>query len=86
MRALRVAAVEGTPYVDPDMESVHDGSYPLSRFISMYIRTRGPRLAGGFVTFVCSQPGQQLVLDSGRLPTAVPLRFVRRSPLLSTHQ
>jgi hypothetical protein len=37
------------------------------------------------VTFVASQPGQQLVLAGGRVPTAVPLRFVRRSPLLSTH-
>ena len=85
LKALRVAPLEGTPYVDPDMESVHDGTYTLSRFINLFIRTRGQRLAGGFVTFVASNPGQQLVLDSGRLPTAVPLRFVRRSPLLSTH-
>ena len=85
LKPLRVAPIEGTPYVDPDMESVHDGSYPLTRYINLFIRTRGHRLAGGFVTFVASNPGQQLVLDSGRLPTAVPLRFVRRSPLLSTH-
>ena len=85
LKPLRVAALEGAPYVDPDMESVHDGSYPLARFINLFIRTRGHRLAGGFVTFVASNPGQQLVLDSGRIPTAVPLRFVRRSPLLSTH-
>lgn len=85
LRTLRVAPVEGTPYVDPDMESVHDGSYPLTRYISLFIRTHGQRLAGGFVTFVASQPGQQLVLASGRVPAAVPIRFVRRSPLLSTH-
>jgi phosphate transport system substrate-binding protein len=85
VRALRVAPVEGTAYVDPDMESVHDGRYPLTRFISLYIRTRGPRLAGGFVTFASDRPGQQLVLADGRVPAAVPLRFVRRSALLSTH-
>jgi phosphate transport system substrate-binding protein len=85
LKTLRVAVLEGTPYVDPDMESVHDASYPLTRFISLFIRSRGPRLAGGFVTFACSQPGQQLVLASGRVPAAVPIRFVRRSPLLSTH-
>ena len=85
LRSLRVAPLEGMAYVDPDMESVHDGSYPLTRFLNVFIRTRGPRLAGGFVTYVASQPGQQLVLASGRVPTAVPLRFVRRSPLLSTH-
>lgn len=85
LRAVAIAPVEGVPYVDPDMESVHDGSYPLSRYINLYIRTRGARLAGGFVTFVSSQPGQELVLASGRVPTAVPLRFVRRSPLLGSH-
>lgn len=85
LRALRVAAIAGAAYVDADMESVHDGSYPLTRFVTLYVRTRGPRLAGGFVTFVASQPGQQLVLSSGRVPTTVPLRFVRRSPLLSSH-
>ena len=85
LAALRVAALEGMPYVAPDMESVHDASYPLTRYVNLFIRTRGPRLAGGFVTFAASQPGQQLVLASGRVPTAVPVRFVRRSPLLSTH-
>jgi len=85
LRALRLAALEGLDYVDPDMESVHGGQYPLTRFMNLFIRTRGPRLAGGFVTFVSSQPGQQIVLASGRVPTAVPLRFVRRSPMLGSH-
>lgn len=85
LRALAVAALEGTPYVAPDMESVHDGSYPLTRFVNVFIRTQGPRLAGGFVTWTTSQSGQQLVLADGRVPTTVPLRFVRRSPMLGSH-
>ena len=85
LKLLSVAPLDGLAYVDPDMESVHDGRYPLTRYINLYLRTRPARLAGGFVTFVASQPGQQLVLDSGRVPTAVPLRFVRRSPLRASH-
>jgi phosphate transport system substrate-binding protein len=85
LRPLEVAAVEGTPYVGPDMETVHDGTYPLSHPVNLYLRTHRPRLAGGFVTFVASQPGQELVLASGRVPTSVPLRFVRRSPMLGSH-
>lgn len=85
LRPLHVAAVEGTPYIEPDMETVHDGTYPLSHPVSLYLRTRRPRLAGGFVTFVASQAGQELVLASGRVPTSVPLRFVRRSPMLGSH-
>jgi len=85
LRALHLAAVEGTAYVDPDMESVHDGSYPLTRFLNWFVRTHGPRLAGGFVTYVASEPGQRIVLAHGAVPAAVPLRFVRRSPLLGAH-
>lgn len=85
VRALAIAPLEGLGYVEPDMEAVHTGQYPLTLFFNLYIRTHGPRLAGGFVTYVASQPGQQLVLESGRVPTAVPLRFVHRSPMLGSH-
>jgi phosphate transport system substrate-binding protein len=85
LRTLKVAAVEGTPYVLPDMETTHDGSYPLTHPVNLYLRTSRPRLAGGWLTFVTSQPGQELVLASGRVPTSVPLRFVRRSPMLGSH-
>ena len=85
VRALAISPLEGLGYVEPDMESVHGGRYPLTLFFNLFLRTRGPRLAGGFVTYVASQPGQQLVLASGRVPTAVPLRFVHRSPMLGSH-
>jgi len=85
VRALGVSPLEGLGYVEPDMESVHAGRYPLTLYFNLFIRTRGPRLAGGFVTYVASQPGQQLVLASGRVPTAVPLRFVHRSAMLGSH-
>jgi len=85
LRALHVSPLEGLPYIEPDMESVHDSTYPLQYFIHVYVRTRRPRLAGGFVTYVASQPGQERVLASGRIPTSVPLRFVRRSPMLGSH-
>jgi phosphate transport system substrate-binding protein len=85
LRALGVSPLEGTPYVEPDMETVHDGSYALSSSVHAYLRTRRPRLAGGFLTHLTSQPGQELVLASGRVPTTVPLRFVRRSPMLGSH-
>jgi phosphate transport system substrate-binding protein len=85
VRALGVAALEGLGYVEPDMETVHEGHYPLTLYFNLFIRTHGPRLAGGLVTYVSSQPGQELVLASGRVPTAVPLRFVHRSPMLGSH-
>lgn len=85
VRALRVAPLDGLTYVKPDAETIHDGRYPLARPLHLYMRTGGPRLAGGFITHVTSHEGQRVVLEAGFVPTAVPVRFVRRSPLQSSH-
>ncbi len=85
VRALRLAPVRGLDYWKPDMETVYKGEYPLTRSFTLYVRTQGKRLSDGFVTFVTSQDGQKLVYESGRVPTAVPVRFVRRSPMLGAH-
>jgi phosphate transport system substrate-binding protein len=85
VKTLRLATLRGLPYWKPDLEAIHKGEYPLTRYYSMYVRTTAPRLANGFITFVTSFEGQRLVRDHGLVPTEVPVRFVRRSPLLGTH-
>jgi phosphate transport system substrate-binding protein len=85
VKALRVASLKGMPYRRPDAEAVYRGDYPLSRDMSLFARARGPALANGLITFVTSREGQKLVLDGGLVPTAVPIRFVRRSPMLGSH-
>ena len=84
-KALHLASLTGLPYYKPDLESVYRGDYPLTRFLNLYVRPDGPRLAGGFITFVTSMDGQRIVRESGLVPTSVPVRFVRRSPMQSTH-
>jgi hypothetical protein len=49
------------------------------------VRAAGAKLANGLITFVTSIDGQRIVQQAGYVPTAVPVRFVRRSPLLGTH-
>ena len=85
-KTLRLASVTGLPYLMPDPEAVYKGSYPLMRFYSLYVRSTGPRLANGFITYVTSSDGQVLVHDYGLVPTSVPVRFVRRSAMQSTHR
>jgi phosphate transport system substrate-binding protein len=85
VRALRLATMTGLPYWKPDLEAIYQGNYPLTRYYSMYVRTTAPRLANGFVTFVTSYEGQRIVRDQGLVPTEVPVRFVRRSPMLGSH-
>lgn len=85
VKVLRLSALTGLPDWKPDAERVYEGDYPLSRVLNLYVRTSGHKLANGLVTFVCSRDGQQLVHEAGYVPTAVPVRFVRRSPMLGTH-
>ena len=85
-KALRLAALKGLPFWKPDPEAVYRGDYPLTRFMNLYARPRGPALANGFITFVTSREGQVIVHEDGLVPTAVPVRFVRRSPMVGAHQ
>jgi phosphate transport system substrate-binding protein len=85
VRSLRLSALRGLPYWKPDLEAIYRGDYPLTRFINCFVRSAGPRLAHGFITFATSRDGQRIVHEAGLVPTAVPVRFVRRSRMLSTH-
>lgn len=85
VRVLRLSSLTGLPDWKPDAERVYRGEYPLARVLNLYARERGPKLANGLVTFVSSTQGQKLVHEAGFVPTTVPIRFVRRSPMLGTH-
>lgn len=84
-RALELSPLRGLPYVAPDPETVFKGEYPLTRFFNLYVRPDGPPLGNGFITFATSRDGQALVHQAGLVPTSVPVRFVRRSPMLGSH-
>jgi phosphate transport system substrate-binding protein len=84
-RPLRISPLTGLPYVQPDAETVHGGKYPVYRLFNYYVRRGGPQLANGFVTFLTSTDGQKIVHETGFVPTSVPVRFVRRSPMLKSH-
>lgn len=85
-RSLRVAPLPGMRYWKPDLEAIHRGDYPLSRSVHNYVRADGPPLANGFITFITSRDGQKIVHEAGLVPTTVPVRFARRSPLRGSHR
>jgi len=85
-RPLRIATLAGMRYWTPDLEAVHNGDYPLTRIVYTYVRATGHPLANGFITFVTSRDGQWIVHEAGLVPTTVPVRFVRRSPMMSSHR
>ena len=84
-KTVRLAGMTGLPYENADAETIYRGDYPLTRPFLFEVRAEGPRLAHGFITFVTSRDGQVIVHQSGLVPTSVPVRFVRRSPLRGAH-
>ncbi len=85
VKRLRLSALRGLPDWNADAEKVYKGEYPLTRNFSMYVRSAGPDLADGFITFVSSRDGQKLVHEAGAVPMTIPVRFARRSPMLGSH-
>lgn len=85
VKRLRLSALRGLPDWNADAEKVYKGEYPLTRNYSMYVRSAGPDLADGLVTFVSSRDGQKLVHEAGAVPITIPVRFARRSPMLGSH-
>lgn len=85
VRPLNIAPLAGLSYWKPDPEAIYKGSYPLSRLYRLEVRDKCPPLANGFITFLTSADGQKIVHDAGLVPTSIPVRFVRRSPMLGTH-
>ena len=72
IKPLRVAALEGEPFVEPTFESTINGSYPLRRVLYFYVNqsphTERSPLLSEIVKFAVSLEGQQVVAKSGFFP------------------
>jgi len=72
VKALALAAREGGPYGSTSPEDVYAGTYPLARFLYVYVN-KPPNspldpLVREFIRFVLSREGQQTVVKDGYLP------------------
>jgi phosphate transport system substrate-binding protein len=72
VKALKIAAKEGGAYVEASAEGVYDGSYPLKRYLYLYINKAPNKpldpLIAEFVKYVLSKDGQQATVKDGFLP------------------
>jgi phosphate transport system substrate-binding protein len=76
VRALPLAA-EGTDYAEPTYANCLDGSYPLARFLYIYInKAPGKPLSATsteFLKFIISKQGQEIVVKDGYYPLPAEL-------------
>ncbi|MBF0336992.1 MAG: phosphate ABC transporter substrate-binding protein [Nitrospirae bacterium] len=77
VRALPLASKKGEPYKEPNYDNVVDGSYPLARFLYVYVNKAPNKplepLIGEFVRYIMSAEGQQVVIKDGYDPLPVNL-------------
>ena len=72
VRSLALAAKDGGEFVADDPANVYAGTYPLARFLYVYVN-RAPGkpidpLVRQFLEFVLSKDGQEIVVKDGYLP------------------
>jgi phosphate transport system substrate-binding protein len=65
---VSVAKAEGEPYVEPTVENVVDGSYPISRPLLMYTNGEPTGVVKEFIDFVLSEEGQKIVVEQDFVP------------------
>src|SRR2546430_1818813 len=77
VRAVPLAQKEGDKCYDADQDNAYAGSYPLSRFLYVYVN-RAPGkpldpLTREFVKLVLSKEGQEVVVKDGYFPIPAPI-------------
>jgi phosphate transport system substrate-binding protein len=85
VRAVLLAKSEGKSYEPADRAHVNDGSYPLWRFLSIYVnKAPGEEmtpLVREFLRFVFSQEGQRVVIKDGYMPVSAKVANAEREKI-----
>ena len=67
-KAIAVAQDTGSPYVAPTVESVSNGTYPISRPLFLYTNGKPQGAVKRFADYVLSPEGQAVVLKADFVP------------------
>jgi phosphate transport system substrate-binding protein len=72
VRAVPLAEKEGSGFVEAAYDNCLDGSYPMARFLYIYVNKKPDAgldaLTAEFLKFVCSKQGQEVVVKDGYFP------------------
>ncbi len=68
--------IPGTTFYRPFPGNIAEGSYPFTREVYCINRQPYSGLAHGFSSFIAGEKGQFIVLHSGLVPAAMPVRIV----------
>jgi len=85
VRALPLSDKEGSAFIEPNYENCLNGSYPLARYLYVYVN-KAPgkdmdKLTSEFITFVLSKQGQEITIKDGYFPLPADVAAEGRSAL-----
>jgi len=88
VRPIALSEHDGTVGVLPSSESIGDGSYPLNRFLYLYVKKAPMQpflpVVKEFLAFASSRDGQETVVKTGLYP--VPVRKLEENMTLLARQ
>lgn len=67
-KALSVAKAKDSEYIEPAIESVKNGKYPISRPLLMYTKGKPEGAVKAFIDFALSPEGQKIVIKTDFVP------------------
>jgi phosphate transport system substrate-binding protein len=67
----------GEPFYQPYPYYIHDRSYPFTRDVYIIDRQTYSGLGHGLSAFIAGEKGQTIILQSGMVPAALPVRIVQ---------
>ncbi len=77
VRTVPLSFKEGEPYKDAEIKNVMNGSYPMARFLYVYINKKPGQpldpLIQEFIRFIMSKEGQDVVIKDGFIPLPAPV-------------
>ena len=80
VRMVPLAKKEGEPFIAPTPENAISGTYPLTRYLYVYVNKKPnaplPPLEKEFMKMVLSKAGQEVVIKDGYIP--LPAGVVKR--------
>ena len=72
VRMVPLAKKEGEPFIAPTTENAINGTYPLTRYLYVYVNKKPnaplPPLENEFMKMVLSKAGQEVVIKDGYIP------------------
>ncbi len=68
IREIKVKRDAGSTAYPPNAETIKNGTYPISRFLYMYVKTRPAGAVKEYIDWILSDEGQRVVNEVGYFP------------------